>query len=52
MRGREVVTIINEFKDEGYYTVKLDASGIASGAYVYRIERGKFVSVKKMVLLK
>jgi len=52
MSGREVVTMINEFKDEGYYTVKLDASGIASGAYVYRIESGKFVSVKKMVLLK
>ena len=52
MSGREVVTVINEFKDEGYYTVKLDAIGIASGAYVYRIESGNFVSVKKMVLLK
>jgi hypothetical protein len=32
--------------------VKFDASGLASGAYFYRIESGSFVAVKKMVLLK
>jgi photosystem II stability/assembly factor-like uncharacterized protein len=60
MSGREIKTLINEFKDAGYYTAKFDASGIASGAYVYRlavspsnpIESGNFVSVKKMILLK
>jgi hypothetical protein len=60
MSGREVMTLVSEFKDEGYYTVKLDASGIASGAYVYRLEVSQlnllesdnFISVKKMVLLK
>jgi hypothetical protein len=52
MSGKEIKTLINEFKDAGYYTAKFDASGLASGAYVYRIESGNFVSVMKMVFLK
>lgn len=52
LSGREMKTLMNEFKDAGYFTAKFDASGLASGAYVYRIESGNFVSVKKMVYLK
>lgn len=52
MSGREVKTLINEYKDAGYYTAKFDAGGIASGAYFYRIDSGTFFAVKKMVLLK
>jgi hypothetical protein len=52
MGGREIKTIVNELKDAGYFTTKFDASGLASGAYFYRIESGNFVSVKKMVFLK
>ncbi|MBK6505305.1 MAG: FG-GAP repeat protein [Ignavibacteria bacterium] len=52
MSGREVKTLISEFKEAGYYTVKFDATGLASGAYFYRIETGVIVSVKKMVFLK
>lgn len=52
MSGREVRMLINEPKDAGYYTLKFDAGGLASGAYFYRIEFGKYVSVKKMVYLK
>ncbi len=52
MAGREIKTLVNEFKDAGYYSAKFDASGIASGVYVYRVESGNYVSVKKMVLLK
>jgi hypothetical protein len=52
MSGREIKTLINEFKDAGYYTAKFDASGLASGAYIYRIESGNYVSVKKMILIK
>ena len=52
MSGREIKTLINEFKDAGYYTAKFDASGISSGAYVYRIESGNFIAVKKMIFLK
>ena len=50
--GREVKTIVNEFKNAGYYAVKFEAAGLASGAYFYRIEIADYVSVKKMIILK
>jgi hypothetical protein len=50
--GREVETLVNEKQSPGMYQVVFDASGLASGAYLYRIESGSFVAVKKMVLLK
>jgi hypothetical protein len=36
----------------GYHTVTFDASKLASGMYIYRIEAGSFVQVKKMMMLK
>ncbi len=50
--GREIKTLVNEFKEAGYYVVKFDGSSLSSGTYIYRIESGSFVSAKKMVLLK
>jgi len=50
--GREVKTLVNEFKEAGYYVARFDGSSLASGTYIYRIESGSFVSARKMVLLK
>ncbi len=50
--GREVTTLVNEFKSAGAYRAKFNAAKLASGLYLYRIEAGNFVSVKKMMLLK
>jgi cyclomaltodextrinase / maltogenic alpha-amylase / neopullulanase len=50
--GREVKTLVNEFKQAGSYEVQFDASGLASGIYLYRIESGPFIQTKKMILLK
>jgi photosystem II stability/assembly factor-like uncharacterized protein len=51
--GRLVKTLVNdEFKDAGFYEVTFDGSNFASGVYFYRIEAGKFVQSKKMVILK
>lgn len=36
----------------GAHVVKLDASRLASGMYVYRIVAGDFSSARKMILLK
>jgi len=47
-----VKVLVDEFKEAGIYTVQFDGSNYASGVYFYRIEAGKFVSTKKMVLLK
>ncbi len=50
--GREVQTLVNEFKQVGNYEVQFDAAGLASGIYLYRIESGSFIQTKKMILLK
>jgi hypothetical protein len=50
--GREVATLVNEVKSAGSYEIKLDASGLASGVYFYRMTANDFVSVKKMSILK
>jgi hypothetical protein len=35
--GREIATLVDEFKTAGYHTVKFDASNFASGMYFYKI---------------
>jgi hypothetical protein len=50
--GQKVATIVNQFMQAGSYTYQFDASKLASGIYIYRIEAGNFVSIKKFVLLK
>lgn len=50
--GKVVKTLVNEYKDQGRYSVPFDGSGLASGVYFYRLEAGSFVSTKKMLLLK
>ena len=50
--GREVKILVNELKQAGTYEIQFDASGLASGIYLYRIESGDFVQTKKMILLK
>lgn len=50
--GSEVATLVNEEKITGRYEVNFDASSIATGVYVYRLNVNDYVSVKKMILLK
>jgi hypothetical protein len=50
--GREVATLVNEQQGAGYYGVNFDAGNLPSGVYFYRISAGKFVSVKKLVVVK
>jgi hypothetical protein len=57
--GNEVAKLVDEFREAGNYEVNFDASKLASGVYVYRIEihsdrpsTGGIVSSKKMLLLK
>ena len=50
--GAEVATLVNEEKAAGRYEVNFNASYLASGVYIYRLQAGEFIDVKKMVLLK
>ncbi|GBD86624.1 starch binding domain protein [bacterium BMS3Abin03] len=50
--GQEVATLINEEQTSGVYEVTFDAKTMASGIYFYTLNTGKFVSTKKMILLK
>jgi hypothetical protein len=50
--GREVSTLVNEFKTPGSYTINFNASSLASGVYFYTIKSGDFTDTKKMVLIK
>ncbi len=52
MTGREVRTLVNEFKEAGYHLAAFDGSSLPSGTNIYRICAGSYVSAKKMVLLK
>lgn len=50
--GSEVATLVNEEKLAGKYEVIFNASNLASGVYIYKLQAGDFVSSKKMILLK
>ena len=50
--GNEVMTLVNEQKEMGRYTVQFDASSLASGMYVYQLRVNDYTSTKKMMLLK
>jgi len=50
--GREIQTLVNEFKQSGYYSIDFNGSSLSSGVYFYKIQSGDFVSVKRMVLIK
>lgn len=52
MLGRKVATLVNERMNAGRHTAAFDASRLASGMYIYRIEAGSFESIKKMMLIK
>ncbi len=50
--GREVATLVNEQKSPGTYTMQWNASGVASGVYLYRLTAGAFVETKKCLVLR
>ena len=50
--GQLVATLLNEFVQNGDYSVRWDASAQASGIYFYTLHVDKSVSSKRMVLIK
>ena len=50
--GQELKTLVNEFKEAGVHTLNFDASELNSGMYLYKLEAGSFVQIRKMTLVK
>ena len=58
MLGREVARLVDGYKQQGSYSVMFDASTLASGVYIYKLEAlpgegfAGFTEIKKMILVK
>lgn len=50
--GREIATLVNEYKLPGNYSIKFEAAGLESGIYFYELKTNYFTKTKKMILLK
>jgi 3',5'-cyclic AMP phosphodiesterase CpdA len=57
--GKEIKTLVNEFKTKGSYNISFDGSNLASGVYFYQLRvigvsgsSNNFLSTKKMLLIK
>jgi len=50
--GRRVAALVDETRHAGNHKTTFDASGLASGVYIYRMQAGEFVQSQKMILVK
>jgi hypothetical protein len=50
--GREVARLIDRKLEAGEHRVIFDASGLASGTYLYRLEAGRFTRTETMTVIK
>jgi photosystem II stability/assembly factor-like uncharacterized protein len=50
--GQIVASLVHQRLSAGPHSVKFDASALASGVYIYRMEAGAHIEMKKMILLR
>ncbi len=50
--GQEIRTLVDEIKQAGNSEVEFNASELPSGIYIYRMQSGDYLSIKKMLLVK
>lgn len=50
--GREVATLVDEEKPAGSYEINFDATGLASGVYIYRLHARNYSESKKLILIR
>lgn len=50
--GQRVAVVMDEVRNAGTYSAEFEASGIASGVYLYKLSAGSHVSIRKMVVMK
>lgn len=52
MLGKEITTLVDDYREAGRYETDFDATSIPSGVYFYRLKAGFFTEVRKMILLR
>ncbi|MFZ1322377.1 MAG: SBBP repeat-containing protein [Ignavibacteria bacterium] len=50
--GKEVMSLVNEYKDKGDHFINFDATGFPSGIYFYKLLAGSYIAQKQMLLIK
>ncbi len=50
--GKEVASLINEYKQAGSHEFEFNATDLPSGTYFYQLRTGSYFATKKMILLK
>ena len=50
--GKEITTLVSEYRNQGEYYVVWNPSNLPSGIYFYKLQIGNETQTKKMVLLK
>ncbi|NTW25717.1 MAG: T9SS type A sorting domain-containing protein, partial [Lentimicrobium sp.] len=50
--GKEIMTLVNEYKQQGSFEAVFNASGLPDGAYFYRLQAGEYSQTKKMAVIK
>jgi hypothetical protein len=48
--GQRIRTLVNKVQERGNYRVTFSGEGLASGVYFYRLQTGRFVETRKMIL--
>jgi len=50
--GEKVASLVDGYRNAGHHQVTFNASALASGVYLYRMETSQFTAAGKMVLMK
>ena len=50
--GQKVQTLWDGREEAGYHIIKFNAGDLASGLYFYKMETGKYTSIKMMIIMK
>jgi|SRR3972149_10221984 len=50
--GKMIKKLLDEEKEAGTYEVELNARGLAEVTYIYQLQAGDFLAMKKMTLLR
>lgn len=50
--GQKIKELVNNYLETGRYNYQWDAKNVVSGVYIYELKTEKFVSIRKMILLR